>query len=102
MLSEEELAEQRKSDAEKAAAIVRENKDLINRFDTLAGKVIKDLEETTEDFNSLLSIRGEIDKMPKKNNLIVSAALGFDVIGNISTTRAMIEGARKTLIERGK
>lgn len=81
---------------------IEKNSSLIGRHNGLCESIAADLDSVIAKFDELRTVEDRIHALGKEPGQIIFAALGFQVTGNVSTSRAFAADARRSIIERIK
>ena len=75
--------------------------EVISQHDNLAKKIVADLAAVEAEFDALQGIDDLIASQGKQNAQIITGLLKMRVVGNVSTMKAHVENARKSIIAKG-
>jgi hypothetical protein len=102
ILSPEQFEEKKIRDQEIMQQTALDHQELISQHDDLFREIVSDLETTVNNLNTLQSIHNQIIDLGKETSQLVFSLVGFEITGNLASTRTQVENARKSIIERIK
>jgi hypothetical protein len=75
--------------------------EVVNQYDTLAQKIVADLAQAESDLGTLRGIEDLVFKQGKQSSQYFDSFINTHVTGNITTTKMLIENARKSIVTKG-
>lgn len=85
-----------------AQETIEKNDELIRRYNGLCKSIITGLDSVISKFDELRTVEDEIHGLGKEPGQIVTAALGYQIIGNSATSKNHAVDSRRTIGERIK
>jgi hypothetical protein len=75
--------------------------ELVKQHDTLAEKIVSDLEAAERDLDTLMALEELALRQSKETMQIIFSLFGYNVVGNIATTRAYVTTAKNSIVTKG-